>query len=293
MKSTGTWLSKPKTINLICNIITPENLIDATDFTPQSGNITNCTKQGSWLAFDYILRNALFRVFVYRKKIIIQSNKLTLPSLQDSKEQPLERIIKIALHIQDIKKEVAIAVTREVYPGINFELKAHLVVICDSIKRQKINNELSGWIDDGMTTFFTRVYDSYSSSFGYFRVSRHLSMSFNISDQLNQDFINIIYENFLYKDAIVKEDVFEIFDSLSRYVLPTEVNLYIQKIFYFLAIFAVASSVFISLISEFSNSFLPSNYSILLLLLKYAIIIGGLFLIWVIISRLIKQTFRF
>jgi hypothetical protein len=104
----------------------------------------------------------------------------------------------------------------------------------------------STWIDESITTFTARAYDSRTGGFATVRVSRHLTVAVGISDPLMHDIVNHISETFLYKveSDITPEDVFRLFERLEQYALPLELELTVQRLFLLLAVATALTSLF-------------------------------------------------
>jgi hypothetical protein len=139
------------------------------------------------------------------------------------------------------------------------ETGSHLVVNCDRLSLRKVHRtesiKVPNWIDDGMTTFSLRVFDSRNNKVGRIRISRHLTMTYGLSDELVIDINNLIYEKILYSpEETSASDIFSLLQSLGSYVLPAETNLYTQLIALRLATFGVLIGVLFSITGPIQNT---------------------------------------
>jgi hypothetical protein len=121
--------------------------------------------------------------------------------------------------------------------------RTYLVMNCAAIDRKpstKGADFAPGWLDDGMTTFSLRAFDSRKNRVGTIRVSRHLTITYGLTDGLITDLNNLIYERILYGSwPTGSAEVFALLGALGDYVLPTEVSLYTHRVAQRLATFGV------------------------------------------------------
>jgi len=113
--------------------------------------------------------------------------------------------------------------------------RTYLIMNCDELEpkrtRQVERHVAPGWLDDGMTTFALRVFDSRRNKLGIIRVSRHLTITYGLAHELITDLNNLIYEKILYATwPTGSDEIFSLLGALSEYVLPTEVSLYTHRV---------------------------------------------------------------
>jgi len=237
----GAWIAIPRTFLLLAYLDTCDNLPDYAVALQGINEISNITKSGLWTHFDLSAGNTTFQASIYRKRLIIYR-------ILGKDPKDLKKTISEGLDFTSEARIIANTISSKLCGKCLSAIRTYSLIDCGDIKKpffpaKKTSKHLS-WIDDGLSTFYVRVYDSKRIKLGLVRVSRHLCVTYGLSEDMLQDLCNIIYEEFLYKDTEVDANmVFKLFDALGDYVLPMELNLYIQKIFYALAIFAALFAV--------------------------------------------------
>jgi hypothetical protein len=109
-----------------------------------------------------------------------------------------------------------------------------------------------GWIGDGVSSFFCRVYDSGTGQQAVIRASRHAILAAGVSGRLYQELINLAIEKMLYPAfeqelkrrvspkhifGATEAETFAFIEGLARYSIPTENSVYMQRRFAALAVF--------------------------------------------------------
>jgi|GEM_PF-2370586 len=241
--SNRSWRFRVGELSLLCNLETSDNLGEYSS-NLSSADITEISHDGVWTFFVIPHKEQIIRGALYRKRLILTVNS---PHSTDS----LGAAIEWALPAIRKLEEQAEALAHLLCGASLRAVRRYPVILTGPMKSSLFSSKFDRWIDDGMTSFYVRVYDSTASKLGYVRVSRHLAVFVGLSEKMTQDAMNLIYERFLYRDGpIDSKAVFLFFDALNQYVLPLEVNLYIQKIFYALAIFAAIASAMVPLFGK-------------------------------------------
>lgn len=190
-------------------------------------------KVGAWRVYNL---GGDVELFIYRKRFIVCRRI-------DLKDEPMDERIRTTLGVKDhwLRR------VQELLP-LEDELKYTLLpfVFTDQVEFDEQND----WIGDGITSFNYRIYDSDTERAGVVRISRHMLVCAGLSDAVLQDVVNLTYEKLLnVPKAIEHADVFNFVDGLSRYTLPSELNIYIQKAVLRAAIFTAVITLSVSLIS--------------------------------------------
>ena len=233
------WRFKAQALVLLCNIKTSENLVNHRDVLGAIEGVSSIHHEGAWSFFKIMFNEQKYNCAIYRKRLLVYVDKSSLNNTT------LSNAIAHALEISSALKKVADHISKDIYAASFVSLTTYPIVLTGPLieKNEPSSGDIPDWIDDGLTTFHTRVYDSTVARMGYVRVSRHITFLIGLSDKMNQDIINLLYEEFLYRDTEPDaKAVFQLFDSITDYVLPLEVNLYLQKIFYALAVFAAIAT---------------------------------------------------
>jgi hypothetical protein len=101
------------------------------------------------------------------------------------------------------------------------------------------------WLGDGVASFNYRVFDSRAGRAGYVRVSRFSTICIGVGPQIVQDVINLVYERILYpargSGKILSHGQAEqaMATGLSEYTVPTELNVYMQRLAFSLTTYAL------------------------------------------------------
>lgn len=243
------WSATLTDINVLAYMNTTENLPDYSDQISNIKDAQNIRKQGLWTWFNFARDGIVYNLAVYRKRLVINLN---MPIGDTDKLLSLSEMIELGLEKVQIMRIICTEIASTICRKALIDVRTFPLLSCEKFRLRKSKERFSTkepkWIDDGLSTFYVRVYDSKKNRIGYIRVSRHLAICFSLSRRMKQDIVNLIHECFLYKPGEVYADqVFSLFDSLGKYVLPLEFNLFIQKAFYKLAIFGIVAALLISL----------------------------------------------
>lgn len=98
------------------------------------------------------------------------------------------------------------------------------------------------FIGEPVTSFNYRVFNSDTGKLGVIRISRHILVCCGLNNYLLQESINSCYENLLIENRdIISDDVFRFMDSIEKFSISSEENIYLQEL-------SIKVAVFLSLI---------------------------------------------
>jgi hypothetical protein len=212
------WRIGPKSVNLICLAIIPPGTPDLPEYNFQI-DATEYNRSGPWRVSQIEVGTQIFSIYLYRKRAIISWE---IPKQQKKKLSKIDDLIRF--YLSDLAADMHNALQKGVEAdAVTWHCMPLLVtdLTIDRTKRQQ-------WQSDGVTSFQMRLYDSSVQRAGFVRISRHVILCAGIGPRLQQDIVNLIYEKLLYYPLIDTERVFSFIDGLSRYVLPTELNIFLQ-----------------------------------------------------------------
>jgi hypothetical protein len=147
-----------------------------------------------------------------------------------------------------------------------------------------------GWLDDGVTTHYYRIFDSYNNKIGFIRISKWLTISYGLNDNINRELVNLIYEKILHgmrkrgeSDVSMGEDEISLLDGLSRFTVPTELNLFVQGLALRVAVFLTIIGILLSILEKGTSHF-SSQTTIIL----YVLFILMIPVIWRLLHALVR-----
>lgn len=300
------WRARVTTYILLAHFQTAEDLPDYSARLQRMAFISEINDSGLWTLFKVYHPLIKCRGALYRKRLILyfDADPYAILSLQS--------IIENGLSLSEVFEKLAQLIGKELCGESLHSIKSYALVHCRSLKTatRMFRRRTPSWLDDGLTTFYARVHDSQHGRVGYIRISRHLGVTFGLGENLFQDLVNIIYEQFLYHGTEVEAKmVFALFDALGDYVLPMELNLYLQKVFYGLGLFAAFISITLAYFGELGSLVVTQAgsqgqvievgtwkfelSSVALSFVKYVLSIFLVVSIWLLVRRIVFAiTFR-
>lgn len=113
------------------------------------------------------------------------------------------------------------------------------------------------WVDDGITTFYYRIFDSSANRAGFIRVSKWLTISYGLGDNIVRELLNLVYEKIIYSmrkrgscEVILGDDEFALLDGLARYTVPTELNLFLQGLAIKVSIYIASLGILLAVLGS-------------------------------------------
>ncbi len=251
------WTGTIKEACLLTQISVSDDRPDYSTRVAGIEGVNSVHQTGAWTKFIFTHYQNQYNVALFCKRMIISKHEEGISLSEKSLSKILETGLSLKPHLENVANILAKALAQDSFK----HLHSYLILWCDQPSHRcmsfrmcfhKINRvPSSGWIDDGMTTFYVKAYDSRSNRLGYIRISRHLGICYSLSERLQQEISNLIFETFFYESGPITADkVFSLFNALSRYVLPTELNLFLQQIFLKLATFAIVAGLFINFFNK-------------------------------------------
>jgi hypothetical protein len=239
------WHIKPKSVNLVCLAITSP---DAPDLPEYNFHIdaTEYSRSGPWRVSQIEVGTRIFSIYLYRKRAIISWE---IPKEQKKKLSKIDDFIRF--YLSELAADMRIALKKCIdADDVTWRCMPLLVtdLTIDRTNRQQ-------WQSDGVTSFQLRLYDSSTQRAGFVRISRHVILCAGIGPRLQQDVVNLIYEKLLYYPLIDTERVFAFIDGLSRYVLPSELNIFLQGAVARLTVVFSVSAIVIAILQIFIAGF--------------------------------------
>ncbi len=257
------WRGKNAYVCYVCNIHTQIDLYEV-DWGLLRESFHYLCDAGPWKIYSCVAP-CKSKLAFYRKKILIFYD-IPLDGYTDTDDiirnflENREGALRIVDKLKTLLGENIIDIF--FYPAIF--IKDFKVEEITGVSTKLILRNEPTWIDDGVTTFFYRIFDSTLRRIGYIRISRHLVICYGLSDPIIREVINLVYEKFLYRmpdvRQIAAEQVFDLLDGLNRYTVPTELNVFLQDMGIRLAVYLTFAAVVISiaqdLADEISNVYL-------------------------------------
>lgn len=288
----NSWNAKVREYVLVGYINSSSNLPDYADILLSWDKISNPRKEDAWTKGEISTPIGKATIHLYRKRIILTLNPA-------AKITGLNDTLLGGLEFSSVAKEVIDEFGKLLHQFENISVRAYPLVRCGKLQKSALfsaKSNDSDYINDGLTSFYTRIYDSDLGEIAIVRISRHITVVYGLGDTLIQDIINLIYDDMLYSETITSENVFDLYDSMNKYILPLEINLFVQKLFYGLAIFAAFAAAFATFLTEALDAFTigpfyPSvDWNLLLKSVsKTSITFLGLIVLWLVIRRVIKS----
>lgn len=245
MDRVSTWHLRPTTINLICQAIPEAGSSDLPEYSFREG-AGEYAYSGPWKVCRVKKGERHFSVFLYRKRVIISwevevEQRSALAAIDDFIRFYLR---ELAADMQTVLKSSIEA------DSVNWR---YMPLLVGDLKINRFRKQY--WQSDGITSFQMRLYNSSQQRAGFVRVSRHLVLCAGIGPRLQQDIVNLIYEKLLYSPQIDADCVFAFIDGLSRYVLPTELNIFLQGAIARLTVVFSVSAIVIAISQIFAANF--------------------------------------
>lgn len=186
--------------------------------------------EGVWRQFAVLQNDIPVSIYVYRRRLIAE---ISVPPEVRNEKSSLRLDSSIRWAVDSSAADTIWGAVLQLIPSLNVELTTSIPMLLADYKPKR--HELVRWQSDGATTFMLRMYDSVIGRQAVVRVSRHLVAVLGGSGRLRQEVVNLIYEKVLYSDpgtgGVAKESVFAFIDGLSRYTVPTENNVFLQREF--------------------------------------------------------------
>jgi len=242
------WEGRNAYVCYVCNIEAHKELFEV-DFASLPSNLRFINDSGPWKVYSMDTLGVL--VSIYRKRLLLL---YPLETGQDYLDTDI--IIREFLKSRD-EKLVALNQFNLLFGDAIRGISRYPVLFINDFRvvqkprkhSQSFINRIT-WLDNGVTTFFYRIFDSSALQISYLRVSRHLVVCYGLSDNVIYDLVNLVYEKFLYTPRlgdVSTDDVFNLLDGLNRYTVPTELNLFLQDVGLRLAIYLTIVAILISL----------------------------------------------
>lgn len=250
-------------MNLICLAITPSSAPDLPEYKFHI-DVTEYERSGPWRVSQIKIGTRTFIIYLYRKRAIISWE---VPKEQKKKLSKIDDLIRFYL------SELATDMRAALQKGVDADNVTWrcMPLLATDLTMDRINRQQ--WQSDGVTSFQMRLYDSSKQRAGFVRISRHLVLCAGIGPRLQQDIVNLIYEKLLYYSPIDTERVFSFIDGLSRYVLPSELNIFLQGAVARLTVVFSVSAIVIAILQIFIADF---NWPGKILALFISILVIGL-----------------
>ena len=240
-------------------------------------------KVGSWTVY----RASDGTVFaIYQKRLIIAfdvhlQQRVTTRQLLDHFRTSLPEMDKLRAQIREALGEDVTTIYAFPLLCAKTHTTTHIDKACSQIARSW------SWLDEGITTFLYRVFDSKTNRVGYVRVSRHQILCAGLSDHIVQDVVNLTYEKFLYKmeekgeESLSVEDVQSFLDGLSKYTIPTELNVSMSQLNIKMLIFVSFVTTSVAILSAYVFQERPTFPIVFALLGSFLL---SLILAWCVLS---------
>lgn len=284
---TTSWNAAVKDLDLLCQIAHPDDRPELGVALLAVDGLSLLAPDGSvWTRFrlDFDGLEIYGALFVRRLVLSLVA--------EDEARQSLGKTLEVALARRPALQQAADLLIAAV-GGSVLESRSYLVVNCRELERKSLSGgkpeSTPGWLDDGMTTFALRAFDSRRNRVGVIRVSRHLTVTYGLADGLITDLNNLIYERILYGAwPPGPKEVFSLLSALGDYVLPTEVSLYTHRIAQRLAAFGVAVGILFAATLSLQGAITGADSwqnvaaGLILLYLGFTIAAGG---IWWLLGR--------
>jgi hypothetical protein len=238
------WSAAVNDLSLLCQIAHPD---DRPQLTSELATATmddlevRPRGESAWTHFEFSQDGVKMRGALFVRRLIISLVDVPDGSLN------LSRALDFALTNRPLLERAARALVGAL-GGDAQASRCYPVLNCGAMNRRRPDRlgdrPAPGWLDDGMTTFALRAFDSRKNRVGTIRVSRHLTITYGLTDGLITDLNNLVYEQILYGDwPTGSKEVFSLLGALGEYVLPTEVSLYTHRVAQRLAAFGVLVGV--------------------------------------------------
>lgn len=244
MQSNLAWKAELKNISLLCQINGGDDRPQFTEEILAMPQVESKEDDGS------VWRRFLIRAEGLEIEGAVFVRKIVLTVATHEADVALRDLLPRLLEMRTKLSRVAASIGQEIDEEV--EIRSYLIANCGKINEEK-SKATPGvtyprWINDGLSTFSLRAFDSRRNRAGIIRISRHLTITYGITDELTVDIVGLVYEKFLYAtDNVTSVEVFSLLDALGDYVLPTEVSLYTHRIATKLASFAVVLGTMLGL----------------------------------------------
>lgn len=303
------WNARPEELTLLVYMNVSDNRPDYSDRLSDLENVVKSSirKQGCWTRFSIMLDNEVIEGAIFLKRMVLSVR----PSGPDYSRIPLSALLNWMILKRDFLIQLAQQLCKQLARESLIEVRSFPVTWCDrlhigdkkigpwqQVSGLKNHKTQLGWLDDGQTTFYMRAYDSMTETLGFIRISRHFGVFYGLSGELKQDVVNLIYEIFLYvKHPISAREVFALLDALGKYVLPSNLSIFLHHIAVKLAIFAIAATILISVFQEVKNLLLQGTnnliWTVVCYFTFYVLLVFSLWGVWKILGKLhaIKKLF--
>jgi hypothetical protein len=238
------WSATINDVSLLCQITHPDDrpeltsalqdaTVDGFEFWPADGS--------AWTRFEFRKNGVRMHGSLFVRRLVVSLVDVPV------ERQSLSNSLEFALSSKALLQSAARALI-EALGGDAQASRSYLILNCGPLHRgttaRTDGKSAPGWLDDGMTTFSLRAFDSRRNRVGVIRVSRHLTMTFGLTNGLITDLNNLVYEQILYGSwPTGSNEVFSLLGALGDYVLPTEVSLYTHRVAQRLAAFGVLVGV--------------------------------------------------
>lgn len=263
MDRVSAWHIGPKSVNLICLAITSPGAPDLPEYDFHI-DITESGRSGPWRVSQIEIDKRVFNVYLYRKRVIISWE---IPKQQRKQLTQIDDFIRF--YLSELASDMRAALQKSV--DANDVTWRYMPLLMADLTISRIDRQ--PWQSDGVTSFQMRLYDSSAQRAGFVRISRHVILCAGIGPRLQQDIVNLTYEKLLYYPSIDTERVFSFIDGLSRYVLPTELNIFLQGAIARLTMVFSVSAIVIAVMQIFIVNF---DWSGKLLALFISVLVIGL-----------------
>ncbi|WP_427928549.1 hypothetical protein [Agrobacterium cavarae] len=286
----GGWIAEVKEVVVLGYINTNANLPDYRETFKAWDLLSDIRPVGAWLAGNVQTKAGPAVVHLYRKRIVVVFGQ-TCGRVDLS--QTLTLGLETSEEARKLFDQFKVLIGTDV-----LEIRSHPVVRSGKLRKKDMfsgGRNTYEYINDGLTSFYTRIYDSDIGEVAIVRISRHITVVYGLGGTLMQDIINLIYDDLLYSEKIEASNVFDLYDSMNKYILPLEINLFVQKLFYGLALFAAFSTAFVTFLTDsigvINVGGVEPGFDLAKLVSaggKALVTFCGLICLWIIIRRIIK-----
>lgn len=252
-------------------------------------------QHGAWHVFRYHYNGKAFTLSFYRYRLIIFYD----PRVKSSVETDIFiRNTFLPIFSSDI---VAIlAKVKGIVSDSVEEIFSYGIILAPKYKLvEHTPTELRGlsvpnWLDDGVTTYYYRIFDSSKACAGFIRISKWVTISYGLSDAINRELVNLVYEKVLHsmrrrssQGAVMGVDDFSLLDGLARFTVPTELSLFLQGLAIKASAFIATLGIILLLVDKITAHFLLSIWYVVLVYGLAAILA---YVSWKLIERIIRSS---
>lgn len=278
METVSRWDISPKSVNLICQAIAPEGSPDLPEYNFRA-ELGPVERSGPWRVCRVAQGHWHFSVFLYRKRAIVsweidatERRQFGRDNLADS--SAIDHFVRF--YLSDLKDDM-LAVLQTAIDAESVRWRTMPLLVAD-LKMTRSHKQL--WQSDGITSFYMRLYDSSKGRPGFVRVSHHVVLCAGIGGRLQQDIVNLVYEKFLYAPEVNRECEADFLDGLARYVVPAELNIFLQEAIARLTLIALITAFILATLALFASKF-DVGEKVLMTGVSIIVVIG----VWILAQR--------